>query len=241
MKYKKGTIGLLIIILLLGVTNMNASGFLGFGNSASWKEEVLLHDGSKIIVERWQKHGGRHEIGQKPPIKEQTITFTLPGTKQAITWKDEYGEDIGRSNFVLLALHILKATPYIITEPNLCLSYNKWGRPNPPYIVFKFDGAGWKRIQLPELPLEFKNINLVITTSGDEKEIVSLGMVSAEKVKELNSSLTQEEYKTIVREQIQTAGLGCPVMVRVKDGWVSPGGAIAPIVPKKSKDKKNDN
>ena len=42
------TIGL---ILTLGMSMNADAGFLGFGGD-SWKEEVLLHDGSKIIVER---------------------------------------------------------------------------------------------------------------------------------------------------------------------------------------------
>ena len=207
MKYKNISISILITMLLLGGTNMDAFGFLGFGKTASWKEEVLLHDGSKIVVERWQKHGGRGEVGQSP-IKEHSITFTLPGTKQVITWKDEYSEDVGRSNFVLVALHILNATPYIIANPHLSLAYNKWGRPNPPYVIFKFENNTWKRINLTELPLEFKNINLVIFTSGYENKLVSQDIVSAEIVKELNSSLTQEAYKTIIRTPLKPGSLG---------------------------------
>ena len=89
---------IIIVFIFIGGTNMNACGFLGIGDSSSWKEEVLLHDGSKIVVERWQKRGGSHEIGQKPGIKEQFITFTLPGTNQVIKWNDEYSEDVGRAN-----------------------------------------------------------------------------------------------------------------------------------------------
>lgn len=206
---------------------MDAFGFLGFGKTASWKEEVLLHDGSKIVVERWQKHGGRGEVGQSP-IKEHTITFTLPGTKQVITWKDEYSEDVWRSNFVLVALHILNATPYIITTTYGCLAYNKWGRPNPPYVIFKLEGNEWKRIQLPELPLEFKNINLVINPSSDEKKLVSHGVASAEIVKELNSSLTQEAYKTIIRTPLKPGSLGvnCEELIYYKGAWIGPGDSI---------------
>jgi len=129
-------LGLLVFFILSGVTNMNAFGLLGFGNTASWKEEVLLHDGSKIIVKRWQKHGGDHEIGQEPGIAEQSVTFTLPGTKKTIQWKDEYSPEVGGSNFILVALHCLNATPYVIAKPRLDRSYNKWGRPNPPYVIF---------------------------------------------------------------------------------------------------------
>ena len=189
------------LVSTLGGSMSADAGFLGFGGD-SWKEEVLLHDGSTLIVNRSQSYGGRHEIGQPPPIKEHTITFTLPGSHNIITWTSEYGEDIGRTNFNPLALHILNGTPYIVVEPNLILSYNKWGRPNPPYVLFKYDGKAWQRIAIEELPAEFKNINLVINTLAYGKQLDSQGLASAEIVKKLNSSLTQEEYKTILRTPI---------------------------------------
>jgi hypothetical protein len=175
----------------------------------SWKEEVLLHDGSKIIVERSQTYGGRHEIGQKPPIKEEDITFSLSGSSQAIIWTSEYSEDIGRANFEPLALHIADNIPFIVTAPNLCLAYNKWGRPNPPYVIFRFDGGIWHRIALPELPAEFNTINLVINTTKREAEVARRSLVSAEVVKQLNGSLTQPEYKTILRMPLPESAL-CP-------------------------------
>ena len=147
-------------LLLMVVGSMSAcAGLLGLGGD-SWKEEVLLHDGSKLIVKRSQNYGGRHEIGQSPPIREHTITFRLPGSSKTITWTSEYGEELGRTNFNLLAVHVLNGTPYIVTEPNLCLSYNKWGRPNPPYVFYKYDGKTWQRISLEELPVDFKTINV---------------------------------------------------------------------------------
>ena len=210
------------LVLTLGVS-MNAYGF----GVDSWKEEVLLHDGSKIIVKRSQSYGGRHEIGQPPPIKEHTITFTLPGSHNIITWTSEYGEDIGRTNFYLLAVHTLNGTPYIVASPNLCLSYNKWGRPNPPYVFFKYDDKEWQRIPLEEFPAEFTTINLALDILGREvKNLVSLGMVSSEKIKELNHHTTILEYKTILREPVKLGSLGssvnCEEMIRYKCGWISP-------------------
>lgn len=215
MKTTKGMFVLFISLLILTVTSMDASGFLGFGDTASWKEEVLLHDGTKIIVKRWQKLKGRHEIGQRPPVGEQSIKFTVPGTGKTITWKDEYSKEIGCSNFNLVALHILNSMPYIITTPRLCLSYNKWGRPNPPYVIFKYDGKDWKRVELSELPAEYKNINLVVETKGEEEKFLSRGMISAEMVKKLNDELTQAEFKTIIRTPLKENDL-CPD--RVTDG-----------------------
>jgi len=202
------TLGLLI---MLGASMSACAGFLGFGGT-SWKEEVLLHDGSKIIVERSQSHGGRHEIGQEPPIKESTLTFTMSGTNQRVTWKDEYSEDVGHANFQLLALHILNGTPYILAAPSSCLSYNKWGRPNPPYVFFRYDGKTWLRISLPEFPSDFKEINLLIDTYGhyDVDQEIKSGFVSYESVEKLNGTLTQPEFKTILREPLANAG--CPII-----------------------------
>lgn len=209
------------LVLILGASMSACAGLFGIGGT-SWKEEVLLHDGSKIIVERSQSYGGRREPGKSAPVKEHTITFTLPGSDKTLSWTSEYGEELGRANFNLLALHISNGTPYLIATPNLCLSYNKWGRPNPPYVIFRYDGKVWQRIALSELPAEFKNNNLIIN-NGREEDIERLasksGYVPAKSVQEINSSLTQPEYKTILREAYPTAAGGCSEMVRVNDGW----------------------
>jgi hypothetical protein len=190
----------------------------------TWQEEVLLHDGRRIVVKRSQTYGGRHEIGQSPPIRTQTITFTMPDTNKSVTWKSEYSKDIGRSNFKLLALHILNGTSYIVASPNLCLAYNKWGRPNPPYVFFRFDGKEWQRIQLSEFPSEFKDINLVISTKTEAKEFAKSGVVTAATIKELNSDLSQPEYKTILREGLENAGSNCGEMIYDGNGgWIGIG------------------
>jgi len=207
------------VFVLAGLTNTSAFGFLGFGSTASWKEEVLLHDGSKIIVKRWQKHGGDHEIGQEPGIAEQSITFALPGTKKTIQWKDEYSPEVGGCNFILIALHILNTTPYLITNPRLDRSYNKWGRPNPPYVIFKFEGNDWKRITISELPMQFKNVNLVNNTLQHEDNLVRKRLAPTEMVIKLNSSLKQAEYKTILRAPLEN--INVPTLVPTEDGgWI---------------------
>ena len=218
------TIGL---VLALGVSMSADAGFLGFGGDG-WKEEVLLHDGSKIIVKRSQTYGGRHEIGQPQPIKEHIISFKLPGSNETIEWTSEYDESLGRTNFNLLAVHVLNGTPYIVASPNLCLSYNKWGRPNPPYVFFKYDGKEWQRIPLEEFPTEFKTGNVAFGIRGlDVKAMVKQGLVSAESVKRRNSELLQPEYKTILREALPESAL-CPQ-------YSSSPKAPIPITPKTSK------
>lgn len=169
----------------------------------SWREEVLLHDGQRIVIERLQSYGGRSEPGQSGPIKEHTIRFTPPGSRQTITWTSEFGEDLGRTNFNLLAVHVLDGTPYVVAEPNLCLSYNKWGRPNPPYVFFKYDDSTWQRIPLEQFPAKFTTINVAHNTIGrDAQDLVRMGLVPVERIQEMNVS-SNPLYRSILREPIR--------------------------------------
>ncbi|MBU3995884.1 MAG: hypothetical protein KKF42_08980 [Actinobacteria bacterium] len=220
---------------------MNAmAGLFGLGGT-SWKEEVLLHDGSKIIVQRSHTYGGSREVGQPPSIKEQDITFTFSGSGRTITWKDAYGKEVGGSNFIPLALHVLNGTPYIVARPNLCRSYNKWGRPNPPYVVFKHDGKEWQRIPLAELPAEFQDINLLLVyTKADEKIIAGALPVTVERIRSANAEVRIPELRHILREPVKhgTDGslVNCEELIRYKGHWIMPNDPVArSIVDRKSK------
>lgn len=176
---------------------MNACAMGG----ASWKEEVLLHDGSKLLVERSVERKGRHELGQKPPIGEQSLTFALPGTNESVTWEDRYSEDLGSANFTPMLLEIAKGTAYVVAAPMGCLSYNKWGRPNPPYVVFQYQDNAWNRVPLDALPPESSQPNLVISSPDDAAaKSARHGVLFAETIKLLNSGGNRAtEYRAILR------------------------------------------
>jgi hypothetical protein len=200
---------------------MNAHGFGG----DSWKEEVLLHDGSKIIVTRTVERGGRHEIGQQPPFKEQRLHFTMPGTNQEVIWEDHYSEDLGSANFLPMLLDVSDGTPYMVVYPMGSLSYNKWGRPNPPYVIFRYDGKAWQHIPLQELPTAITTPNLVFSSPDTEVEKSGKRFISVEMIKAIIAGYKQPEYKTIVRTPLdhwkpRPPGSNSGRMVRTKDGWV---------------------
>ncbi|MDP1634176.1 MAG: hypothetical protein Q8L69_05795, partial [Gallionellaceae bacterium] len=211
------------MILMLGASMSACAGFLGLGGD-SWKEEVLLHDGSKIIVERTADRHGRHEIGQRPPIGDQSISFTMPGSNQHIVWKDEFSEDVGGANFNLMMLEVVQNTAYLLATPAGCLSYNKWGRPNPPYVVFKHDGKEWQRSPLHELPVEIKQPNMLHSSPDDVAgKSAKGGVVSADVIRRENDEFRQPEFRTILREAVAGAGGGCIKTDYYKGyGWLSP-------------------
>lgn len=81
----------LLVFIAMMVTSISACGFLGFGRTKNWKEEVQLSDGRIIIVERTTiREGGGGEIvsnpsGTKP--KEYRIRFAHPdGSGKMIEW-----------------------------------------------------------------------------------------------------------------------------------------------------------
>lgn len=227
MKYVKGTLGLLVAILIMGIS-MNAFGFLGFGGSASWKEEVLLHDGQKIIVERSQTFGGYPTLDSRERvILEEEWVFPVPGTGKKITWKTDHRNPPQGESLMLVLVEFFDDIPYIATSPAGCISYNHWKRPNPPYVFFKYDGKKWRQISLAEFPSMLKESNVAV---GRPDSNHRTGLLTVETIKEENRNL--EPYlRQIVREPI-TKGDGpwrYPEMeYDGKGGWRSPGGAKAP-------------
>ncbi len=174
----------LVFVLCVHATAWASSTF-------TWKEEVQLTDGNKIIVERTDSYdrGLRHEIGQSAPLAEHQTTFVIPGTNRKVIWRSDNRSPSTPDNLNLLALDFLAGTPYAAATISGSLAYAKWERPNPPYVFFKYVD-GWKRIPLQEFPENFK-INLVAV--GRKKDNVQIseairefGFVPAQTVEKLN-------------------------------------------------------
>jgi hypothetical protein len=175
------------LILALGVSMSAYAATSTF----TWKEEVLLHDGKKIIVERSDTYDSsmRHEIGQGAPLAEHKTTFKVPGTNQTVIWKSDNRSPSDPDDLHLLALDFLDGVPYVATTTFGIPAYTKWNRPNPPYVFFKYVGE-WKRVSLEEFPEKFK-INVTIDLDGPDKKKVTAenrdyGFVRAQTVAEIN-------------------------------------------------------
>lgn len=196
-------------LLFFPLITLNAyAGWFGIGGD-SWQEEVLLHDGRKLVVERQAERGGRHEIGHNPSYTRQTLSFKHPASGRQIVWEDNATPDLGNSNFLPMALDIYQDTIYLVADPMGCAAAIKWGRPNPPYVVFKYAGNAWERIPLKELPSETQALNLIFSSPDTEIERLGKRFVNAETIKRINSNYSQPEYKTILREPLPDSQL-CP-------------------------------
>jgi hypothetical protein len=193
-------------ILTMGVS-MNACS----ATTMTWKEEVLLHDGKKLVVERLFHLGGYPTIeSRERQALDETVEFTHPKTNQTIIWKSDFRDDTPDQNGLnLLVLDIVKGIPYIATYPAGCIAFNKWKRPNPPYIVFKYEGNEWRRIPLEMFPTELGRTNVIV---GKPPAEFLKPYYTVEGVNERNRD-SDIEFKTILRTAYPAAAGGCPEMV----------------------------
>lgn len=201
-------------------------------STITWNEEVVLHDGKTLIVKRSHTYDpkGPREIGQPAPLIEATLAFTVPGTDKEISWKSDHGRGY-QDNLSLLLLDFQNDVPHIATTPTRCHAYNKWDRPNPPYVFFKYTDE-WRRIPLDEFPTMFREANVLLRSVSNEhvkKEVLEavdrVGFLPDTKIKALNRD-SQKGHRTIAREPIKTPTTACEELIYYKGGWISPKGTF---------------
>ena len=183
----------------------------GCNSTFTWQEEVLLHDGNKIIVERSETYDSRipHELDQDAPLAEHRTTFMIPGTNQPVIWKSGNHSvarsELLRPELLLLSLDFLDGVPYVATVVSWPSGYEKWGRPNPPYVCFRYVD-GWERIPFDAFPENFK-INVLVKSVKHKpyrKKVLEennvYGFVRAQTIAEINSEPgAYKHFYSIVR------------------------------------------
>lgn len=207
------------MLVMLGAS-MSADAGL-FSRSKAWKEEVALHDGKVLVVERHSNPADYLVPGSsEPPALDESLAFISPETNQRITWKTEYRNDLPDPNSLTpLLLDIVGGIPYMATSPAGCVSYNKWGRPNPPYILFKYEHEKWERISLQEFPPELVSANLM----GKPPLELLKPYYTVEQSRGWAQGKNIAEYaKTVLREPVTDIWAGCPKLISYgkQGGWI---------------------
>lgn len=204
------------VVLLMGGCAHAGSGVFGV-DYISWQEEVLLHDGRKVISERVCHLGSYPTLdSHERRTLDETVTFTLPQSNKPLIWKTDFRDSQPEPNGLnLLMFDVVNDTPYLVTYPAGCIAYNKWARPNPPYIFFKYENERWNRISLAEFPANLSKTNVIV---GRPPTSLLKPYYTATQVDERNYYLPAE-YKTILRELYLTAAGRCSEMIPTKEGW----------------------
>lgn len=168
MKYSKGTLGLLVAILIMG-TSMNAFGFLGFGGTEKWKEEVQLSDGRIIVVERetLRERGGGEIVsnrsGTKP--KEYRIRFAHPdGPEKMIEWRSSKSYRTWPE--IPLILDLESGQPVVYANVGVRARCGA-------YLKYAYRNGVWSEEALPET-FEMRTTNLYLGLGVEMPKFVDL-------------------------------------------------------------------
>jgi len=214
------------LMLLMGGCMSAEAGL--FSHTTEWKEEVKLNDGQVMVVERHYNLGGYPTLdGHERSLIDETFTFTLPDSNQKISWKTEFRNDVPELNSLSpLLLDVVGGIPYLATTPAGCIAYNKWGRPNPPYVLYKYVNDEWKLIPLEEFPAVLVHANLM----GRPASNLLKPYYTVEAAKAVREDGNIDDYaKTILREALPQARINamCMEMIPYKGSWVMPNDPIA--------------
>lgn len=221
----------LLLLLSMMVSQCACAGLPGISHAMRWQEEVKLHDGRIIVVERFYNLGGYPAIEShnRSPLDE-TLTFTLPGSPKAIAWKTEFNDYSAELNSLgALLLDVVDGIPYLAASPAGCIAYNKWGRPNPPYILFKYANETWQRIPLEAFPPMLVQPNLMSTPDSR----VLKPYYTLEQVKgEMQGRNIAPEARSILRQALSKERLEqmCEERVLYKGYWILPNDPVAKTI-----------
>jgi hypothetical protein len=114
-------------------------------DTITWQEEVKLLDGRVIIVTQTRRLEENVE-------REAWLNFKLPefGDKE-ILWHE---------NLDTMVLNVYQHKLYVVGVPGTVIEYRQYGRPEPPYIGYRYDNAQWARIPFGEIPAAIYGANM---------------------------------------------------------------------------------
>jgi hypothetical protein len=157
-----------------------------------------MFDGTKAVVERQVILGNVldqeiQNIQRGPPIKGTTLRAPLPGGKWTSHW-----EAMGLDP---IAIGQVGGVWYLAGAPGLCMDYDTWGRPVPPYVFFKYAAQRWERITADEFPAAISKRNLTFPGSSNHRAVVGTGFISAEQGSRLNPGVRSDYLNEIIRSR----------------------------------------
>lgn len=186
-----------------------------------------MHDGRVAIAERFYTLGGYPTLDSKErKAMNQTVIFTLLDANKTVTWQTDFRDAVPEPNSLnLLLFDVVNDVLYIATYPAGCIAYNKWQRPNPPYILFKHERGEWKRIAMAEFPAQLSRTNVIV---GRPSVDLLKSYYTTEEVKAENYYL-EPKYQTILREPLSQERIKqmCEERVLYKGYWILPNDQIA--------------
>jgi hypothetical protein len=162
-----------VLCVLVGMSLVTSC----LGTTYRWKEEVQLHDGRVIVIERSVRTGDAPTGPvQQPAESDYTLKFKADG-KRLITW-------VAGKNFVPMILDIKDGVPYVVAVGRTGTAYELEGCPKPPYFLFRHRGDAWERVPYEKFPGDIRKRNLLSGATYREEPVAAVkrGLVTREDI-----------------------------------------------------------
>lgn len=127
-------------------------------SSIRWTEDVLLQDGRTVTLTRYQEFKGQHYIGEPPTDSAYWFEFKHPDTGENIRWETQ--QEPG-TVALLIQDHVLT----LLTSPRFGRGLSSFNCPNPPYLLYRYEGGTWTRIDLALIPFKRVKSNMTFAAS----------------------------------------------------------------------------
>lgn len=178
-------LAILAVIVVFGVQMCTPATY-------RWKEEVRLHDGRLIVVERTRVMSGSREPFRSATVGKWTLAFENP---------DKPGKKIAfeaHGGAAPMLLGFIGSVPYVVINPRRGDAQYFYKCPHPPYIFFRYDGE-WKRIELRDFPRELVARNLPNDTPEYEARSRKWGVITSLEMQKLLEIVKRENSVGITR------------------------------------------
>lgn len=181
------------------------------GRTIDWKQEVKLHDGGVIALDRISKQTGKTFPESTILEYEQSIAFTIPDTNEHVSWILPKG--VGA---VLLDFN--DGVPYFVGRAMSVSDYNSWKCPNPLALVFRYVNQQWNRITVDELPSRFVTPNLILSAASVPVAKSSTVLTVHDVDKFFGDPRMSTSFRIIPREKVNPIAQGCFESVLIQQG-----------------------
>lgn len=151
-----------------------------------WQEEVRLHDGRVIVVDRWEKRQASGELGHRGAPLWSEVKAKNPNTGTEVTWYEDHGSAPYVMDFV-------GDSAYVAAWVSFYEPCQKYGFPQRDFVFFKYDGT-WKQISFEEFPRGFDTNLLVNVWNADSTGHLHKHTSLDQKAEYLRSGYKPEEY-----------------------------------------------
>jgi hypothetical protein len=122
--------------------------------TAEWQEEVQLSDGRVVEITQQRQYEEAYDgHGRSTIVRDAWIRFRLPET--------DFKEVVWHEQLIGMRFDVVDGKPFIVAYPATGREFDRYGKPIPAYLGYRYENGQWRRVPFAEIPESQYDFNLV--------------------------------------------------------------------------------